>query len=368
MDSLTKMLENKTTKKERSGSLDLLRFFAVFVVFFAHYVDTFNYVYKIVPANLKWLSVSCYSTLALLIFFIVSGYVVTMTSIKRNLREFTIIRLSRIYPLFWVSCVVAFVISRLMNHSFLPILPFKAFLVNLTIMPSVFGYEMLNPVFHTLLLEMVFYFFIAFLIGFKLWNRIMAIISLLLVYCIYAAFKQVVHVNFVILPFTAGMLFYFIYSKYGSRWKLYTLLLINFSCQLAMSQPLEKQFAVFYKESGIVNMWVIAALIGFMYLIFLLISLQKLHLKSTKLYQTLGEIAYPFYLFHIYFLCFYWFFRDKIQADLLLFLLLLATTLTSLIINKLIEKPLSILTANILNAIFKFFESNIKFRKIKSQA
>ncbi|WP_344763990.1 acyltransferase [Pedobacter ginsengiterrae] len=359
------MPEIKPKKPERSGSLDLLRFFAVFIVFFAHYVDTFNYVYKIVPANLKWLPISCYSTLALLVFFIVSGYVVTMTSLKRNLREFTITRLSRIYPLFWISCIVAFVISRLMNHSFLPVLPFKAFLINLTIMPSIFGYEMLNPVFHTLLLEMVFYFFIGLVIGFKLWNRIMIIISMLLTYCIYAAFKQVVHVNFVILPFTAGMLFYFIYSKYASKWKLYILLLINFLCQLAMSQPLEKQFALFYKESGIVNMWVIAALIASMYLIFLLISTRKLHIKGSKLHQTLGEIAYPFYLFHIYFLCFYWFFRDKIQADLLLFLILLAITLTSYIINKLVEKPLSTLATNILNTIFNFFERSVRIKKIK---
>jgi len=336
------MIQNALSfPKQRSGTLDLLRFFAVVMVFMAHYTDTFNYIYKIVPANLKWLNISCYGTLALIIFFIVSGYVVTMTSLTRDIKEFTITRLSRIYPLFWISCIAAFILPRLISHSYLAHTSSKTLLVNLTMIPSIFGYQMINPVFHTLAIELFFYIFIGLIIAFKLWNRIIQIIAILLLYCIFAAFQQVVSLNFVILPFTAGMLFFFISVNYSEKRKLYFLLALNFFCQIAISRPLQQQLGKFYKEPDIVSLWGIVIIICVIYGVFMLIAKKKLHVNGRPFYQTLGEIAYPFYLFHIYFLCFYWYCRDMIQPDLLLFLLFIAITFASWVINKIIEKPIS---------------------------
>jgi len=346
------MIQN--TRSKRSGTLDLLRFFAVFMVFLAHYTDTFNYIYKIVPANLKWLKVSCYAPLALIVFFIVSGYVVTMTSLKRDIKEFTITRLSRIYPLFWVSCIVAFILPRLISHSYLAYTSSKILLVNLSMIPSVFGYQMINPVFHTLAIELFFYIFIGLIIIFKLWNRIIPIIAILLLYCLFSAYQQVISLNFVVLPFTAGMLFFFISVNYTEKWKLYTLLAINFFCQIAITKPLQKQLCQFYKEPEIVSTWMIVTLIFLCYGVFTLVANRKLHVESRPLYKTLGEVAYPFYLFHIYFLCFYWYFRDKIQPDLLLFLVFMAIISVSWLINIILEKPISKIAHQVLTVTFNY--------------
>lgn len=356
------MYKPTTISSKRSGALDLLRFVAVLIVFFGHYTDTFNYIYRIVPENLKYSPVSKYASLALLIFFMVSGYVVTMTSIKKGIKEFIVTRLSRLYPLFWVSCLIAFILPRLpfLNHSYLAYSTFKEFLVNLTMIPSVFGYAMINPVFHTLLIELVFYFFIATIIIFKWWNKIITVISVMLILSVASLFKEDMPVHIIITPFLGGMIFYLISINYASKLKLYSLLSVNFFCALMSARPLAQQLDVFYKVAGSHNVWIMMFIITLIYISFLLISLKTITIRSRPSLQLLGEIAYPFYLFHIYFLCFYYYFRNSIQADLLLYGILLAAIVSSWLINILIEKPCSKLASKVLYFIFRIFEKRSK--------
>lgn len=351
------MLKNAPSPPKRSGALDLLRFFAVLFVFFGHYTDTFNYIYKIVPENLKYTPVSRYASTALIIFFMVSGYVVTMTSIKRGIKDFAITRLSRLYPLFWVSCAVAFILPRLpfLNHSYLAYSTLKVFLLNLTMVPTVIGQPMINPVFHTLLIELVFYIFIAMIIIFKGWKNILAIISVMLAICIASLFKKDMPVHIIITPFLGGMIFYLISVNYASKLKLYALLGVNFFCALMSAKPLADQLDVFYKEVGSHSVWAIAIIITLIYITFLLITLKVVFIESRPAFQLLGEIAYPFYLFHIYFLCIYYYFRNTIQADLLLYGILLAAIISSWVLNILIEKPFSKLASKVLYRITGIF-------------
>lgn len=337
------MIKNAPLPPKRSGALDLLRFFAVIFVFFGHYTDTFNLIYQIVPENLKYMWASKYATMALLIFFMVSGYVVTMTSIKRGIKDFAISRLSRLYPLFWISCIAAFILPRLFsaNHSYLAETPVKTLVANLTMVPQLFGSPMINPVFHTLLIELVFYCFIALIIIFKLWNRILIILSALLALCAYGLFQLGLAYFLLIIPFVAGMLFYMISVDYASKLKLYALLAVSFLCLFMSTQVQVTQFNLFYKGITIIDPWVLKGIVTAVYVVFLLISTRILQISGHRIYQILGEIAYPFYLFHIYFLCFYWFFRNKIQPDVLLFGILFTAIFSSWIINTMVEKPLS---------------------------
>lgn len=359
------MTDNFSKTQNRSSALDLLRFMAVVFVFFGHYTDTFNDTYQIVPANHKYNFISRYATMALMIFFMVSGYVITMTSIKRNLKDFLIIRLSRIYPLFWVSCLLAFILPRVMNaHSYLAYTSFKVFLANLTMIPLAFGQPMINPVFHTLMVELIFYLFIAIIIVFKLWHQILIIISIMLFYCTLHLFDTSLGPHSMIIPFTAGMLFYFIHIKYSSNWKLYSLLSVNYICSLGGAKPLAAQLGTFYNDPNAINQWVMLAIITFVYLIFLLIALKKINIKPHPIFQILGEIAYPFYLFHIYFLFFYWYFSSSVQADLLLFGILFIVILISWILNKFVEKPLSKFTSDTFKIIINFHNRKNTFTSI----
>lgn len=343
------------TKPNRSSALDLLRFLAVLAVFFAHYTDTFNEVYHIVPENHKYNFISRYGTVALLVFFMVSGYVVTMTSVRRNLKDFIVSRLSRLYPLFWVSCLAAFILPRIEAHSYLSYTSVKAFLINLTIVPMFFGYPLMNPVFHTLVIELFFYIFIALIIYLKLWNRLLIIITGMILFCLANLFAPALPVHILITPFIGGILFYLISVKYNQTWKLYALLSANFICALFGGKHLTIQLQALNKEPNAINIWVIMLMVTLVYLTFLLIALKKFNINYHPVFKFLGEIAYPFYLFHIYFLCFYWYFSGKIPADLLLFGIFLATILTSWFMNKFIEKPLSKSFSLFLYTLIDFF-------------
>ncbi|WP_442588332.1 acyltransferase family protein [Pedobacter sp. AW31-3R] len=342
------------SQSKRSGTLDLLRFFAVLCVFFAHYTDTFNYLYQIVPSNQKWNVISRYGSLALMIFFMVSGYVVTMTSMNRNIKEFTIARLSRIYPLFWISCLVAFVLPRIVNHSFLSLAPVGTFLANLTMVPTLLGYPLINPVFHTLVVEIIFYLFVAFIIVFKLWNRILLILTLILAYCVVNSFKNEISPQINLLPVMAGILFYFININYAKKWKLYSLLIINLFCMLMFVGPITRTLNMSYTEPDTLNIWVVVIMTILIYVLFLMIALKKIHINSRPLIVTLSEIAYAFYLFHIYFLVIYYYFRNTIQGEILLLLLLTAVLISSYFINRFIEKPLSTFVSKLLYQLTDF--------------
>lgn len=350
------MADNTSTKPQRSGALDLFRFLAVLVVFFAHYTDTFNYIYNIVPANLKWGPVTHYATSVLLIFFMISGYVVTMTSMKRNLKDFLIARLSRLYPLFWVSCIAAFVLPRIIHqHTYLTYSTVKQLLVNMTMMPQAFRYEMINPAFHTLLTELCFYFFIAFIILFKLWNRILWVFAVVLAYCLAYSQDISLSLHIFIPPFIAGMLFYFIKIRYKKSWMLYTLLAINYFCTLTTGRVLVAILNDYYKNPHALNIWTMSAVITFIYLLFYFTVIVRSAITDTKLTRTLGEIAYPFYLFHLYFLYLYWYFSKTVQPDLLVLGILTIILIVSWGINVWVEKPLSRFASHVLYLITGLF-------------
>jgi peptidoglycan/LPS O-acetylase OafA/YrhL len=347
---------------KRSGTLDLLRFLAVVFVFFGHYTDTFNYTYQIVPENLKYMLFSKYATTALTLFFMISGYVVTMTSVKRNIQDFVITRLSRLYPLYWISCIVAFILPHLFyqNRSYLAEVSLTTFFVNLTMIPSVFLVQMMNPVFHTLLIELVFYIFISIIIIFKLWNNIVAVLCFMLSICIVTLFTPTFPLHIAVLPFLAGMVFYLISAQTLPRRTVYLLLAATYIIALASTTAQKEQMESFYKGAVVINPWILKVITSLYYLVFLLISLKVLHIPGRRIYQVLGELAYPLYLFHVYFLCFYWYFSKKIQPDVLLFGILFGTIITSWLINIFLEKPLSNLAARCLRKLCGEQEKNTR--------
>ena len=350
------MADKIISKPHRSGALDLFRFLAVVVVFFAHYTDTFNYVYKIVPASLKWAPITHYATSVLLIFFMISGYVVTMTSMKRNLKDFLIARLSRLYPLFWISCIVAFTLPRIIHHNtYLTYSTLKQLLANMTMMPQVFRYEMINPAFHTLLTELGFYFFIAIIILFKLWDKILIVFVVVLAYCVAYSQDTSLSLHIFIPPFIAGMLFYFIKIKYKTSWMLYVLLAVNYFCTLTTGRFLVIILNDYYKNPHGLSVLTMNVIITVIYVLFYVIVIVKPVIKDRKLTRTLGEIAYPFYLFHLYFLYWYWYFGKTVQPDLLILVILAVILALSWAINVWMEKPLSRLASHILYLITGLF-------------
>ncbi|MGA0556459.1 acyltransferase family protein [Larkinella sp. VNQ87] len=360
------MTQKLPSTENRSGALDLLRFLAISVVFFGHYVEAFNYANQIVPANLKFIPLFRYGCTSIIVFYMVSGYTVTMTSMKRGLKDFFIIRLSRLYPLFWVSCLAAFILQRFVSdHTYLPGTSIKILLANLTMMPGLFGYPLINPVFHTLLIELTFYFLIGFIILFKLWKKLIYVITFLLIFCLADAIflTKIAYVFFT--PFIAGMLFFLINIGYDKPIKLYSLLAVNYVCSLMSAIPLSGPFKNISTTPHEYDKWFFMVVLTLIYIVFLLTTGKKIVIKSNPVIQTLGKVVYPLYLFHLYFLYLYWYFSDTIQPQVLLISLFLLAIMVSWALHVLVEKPFSKFTYNTLVWVTDSIKIKKLFYKLK---
>lgn len=336
-------------KPPRQNELDLLRVIAALSIFIFHYTDSFNYVSRIVPGNFDIGIYFRYGYMGVPLFFVISGYVVTMTAMNKSFTEFAISRITRLYPVFWLSCIIAFLLPRVFPDvpMFLPWPSIKMLLVNLTMIPSVFGKQMINPVFWSLLEEVHFYLLISAIIIFKLWDRLLPVLSCWLIIYIMVGvlgyFRPDEKVGILVpkhsLYFIAGILFYLVKINYTTKWKLNTFLLVIFTLCLINSFYIAKYTNQIYKSENAVSTYGFCLINLCVFFLFFLIAQGKFSIKSNNVLRVLGDVTYPFYLLHLYGLGLYWLLRDKVQSQMLLILLLIITFCFSYAVSRYFEKP-----------------------------
>lgn len=113
-------------KKNHIYFIDVLRGISIFLVLLHH----FNIPYKIHLEGLDWINIICRNgNYGVTIFFVISGFLITQTSIKRyssllniNIKDFYIRRIARILPcltllIFLVSILVFLKIPVFINHT-----------------------------------------------------------------------------------------------------------------------------------------------------------------------------------------------------------------------------------------------------------
>jgi peptidoglycan/LPS O-acetylase OafA/YrhL len=98
-----------------------------------------------------------YGYLGVQLFFIISGFVIYF-SLKKSLKEYSLSRFLRLYPLFWVICTVTYVLTRVVPGW--PHISFAYFLQNLLIVNNGNTSKMVDGSYWTLTMEILFYFYI----------------------------------------------------------------------------------------------------------------------------------------------------------------------------------------------------------------
>jgi peptidoglycan/LPS O-acetylase OafA/YrhL len=335
---------------KRQNEIDLLRIIAALAVFFYHYIESFNYFNRIVPGNLIFGSIFRYAYMGVPLFFVISGYVVTMTAMNKTIGEFVKSRIVRLYPAFWFSLLLCYAVPRMfpVGLNYMPYSGVRLLMYNLTMVPAVFGKSAINPVSWTLLEEMHFYFLIALFIIFKLWNKLFTVISCwLIIFVIILETGHIVADSSVglLVPkhslyFISGILFYLVRINYGTPWKLYTLLACTFIPLIGVSFAFASFTNVYiYKQPHAVSVYVYIAINLAIYITFWLIAKRKLSITNSKLLKLGGDLTYPFYLVHVLGLSLYWYWRNTFQPQLLLLIMILICGFVSYLINRFIEKP-----------------------------
>lgn len=157
--------------------------------------------------------VSQHGYLGVNLFFMISGFVILMSTINRTAINFAISRIDRLFPAYWAAVTATTICILILDVNSVSL---KQYLFNLTMLNDYFDVKDIDGVYWTLHVEIKFYFLIFLCLLFKQLKNIKFWLSIWLICCVsYAVFKQPFFMGWLISPFyssyfIAGMSFFLI--------------------------------------------------------------------------------------------------------------------------------------------------------------
>ncbi|RZJ94309.1 MAG: acyltransferase [Hymenobacter sp.] len=304
-------MEPELQKKQiRFYEIDLLRFLAALTVVIFHYTYRGYAEGNYSPVAYPWLGqFTKYGFLGVELFFMISGYVVLLSAQGKTVRQFFLSRVTRLYPAFWAACTLTFLVKRIWGtgpaDSYMsPNLwaDVKQYVFSMTMLHSFFGLSPIDGAYWSLSVEIVFYFLISLLIGYKLLRHIDFFIASWLV---YAALPSALHMGTpfagLLLPdyapyFAAGMLFYLLQQPAERTWQRVGLL--GFAYLLALRCILGQIAAATTTYHDAFSAPVAGIAITGFFLLFGLITLRIINLSKWTWLAWPGALTYSLYLLH----------------------------------------------------------------------
>jgi len=331
----------------RVVALDLIRFFAAISVVLYHYVSR--------PESAAFplfSEITKFGYLGVPLFFIISGYVIALSANNRTATQFAISRFVRLYPALWTGIIFTVLVTSLFTEDQYSALQLLA---NATLLNEYLGYNSIDGVYWTLVVELKFYACVYLLVTFGVFHQYRIWLSIWLgLTIIYAIFKQPFFMGWFISPgyssfFIAGVAFFLIQSN-GKNIFNYTILIL--SLLVSSTNGYVQAEGFLNNPSFAEKMTSVATIWGF-YLLLFFLSTGKIDLKNRNLFVTLGALTYPLYLVHSnagkalidYYSLFV---SEEFVIVLVIFLMLIVAW----VIHLLIEKPLSTPLKNYLLRIF----------------
>jgi peptidoglycan/LPS O-acetylase OafA/YrhL len=274
----------------RAPWLDLLRLVAASAVYAFHALYLFPNIGRVPHAGALIEAISAYGCLGVEAFFMISGYVIVMSAAGRNQIEFARARFMRLWPPFLI-CALATQYVRFLGGTALDA---TSMLGNLTMLPGIMGLPPLDPVYWSLMFEILFYVFVATMLGrlFVPRLRIFAIGWLVL-----AIINRMIHVPGATLfalefapYFVVGISVYLIrFENRKADWLL-GLAATPAAMIIAAQQSLNSTFRP--------NPLIVALVVGLCAAAVFFASNAKTGPKLAALMFVAGGISYPLYLIH----------------------------------------------------------------------
>jgi peptidoglycan/LPS O-acetylase OafA/YrhL len=272
----------------RIATLDAFRALAALSVVLVHYTSNYRKYYGHVFNEAYDFK---YGYLGVQFFFIISGFVIFLTlKHSRSAADFLFKRFSRLYPIFWTCLFTTFAIVYIIG------LPgrqksFQTLAANLTMIPSLFGYQEIDGAYWSLVPEFFFYIAMALLFTIKRKESYMlwGIAILLLSWVNHYLFKFPVILAAIFnlkwgSLFFSGILFYKIKEKdYTNKWQIILLLVAAWLTTILNLDYLSVTERV---------------AVSCFYIIFYLFASDKFPNITWKPLLFLGGISFPLYLLH----------------------------------------------------------------------
>jgi peptidoglycan/LPS O-acetylase OafA/YrhL len=336
------MKKSSLALSSRYPELDVLRFLASLAVVLMHFTYSMPRVAHIGPGFGQLGQGLRYGYLAVDLFFMISGFVVLKSARRKSLSEFFVARVTRLYPAFWLSCLLTF-IGLYFGGMGGPV-TVRQLLFNMTMLHEFFGYASINGVFWSLTYELSFCFLVAFIIGCRLWRHVFLVVLGWLAYTLVAGPLPGNHLfSYLFIPkhspyFIAGMLFYLLQARAAAGWKPHAALALAFGLALR-SDGAERQLAQQFYHDAPHNPVITAALIALFFLAFYAIVRRKLRLPPHPLWAGLGQLTYPLYLMHAFGAGLLGPLNGKMNKYLLLLGILALVLLVARAVHLLVERP-----------------------------
>jgi peptidoglycan/LPS O-acetylase OafA/YrhL len=275
--------------KHRLKTLDAFRGIAILAVLLYHYTyrwgplwpdhrDFYGF-----QTNVSWFALGSYGVE---FFFIISGFVIFLTLERCNgWRDFALRRFARLYPTYWVCMLVTFFAIHWFGNPDFYRRPVEL-LVGFTMLSQQFGVGWVDGSYWSLLMELVFYFWIA-LIFFAFRSRFLAA---WVGFCVLASLVNYFDSHYgrmffaarYLCYFTAGMAFYSVHARRPLRFVV-TLFVTALALYLAF----------FYGHSTNEHL-----LVAGMVALFALFASGRLHWLGHGPLAYVGLVSYPLYLLH----------------------------------------------------------------------
>jgi peptidoglycan/LPS O-acetylase OafA/YrhL len=288
----------------RIPELDLLRFAAAVAVTFYHYVSSFPTAEQLSASFLQFVTaVTRFGYLGVDLFFMISGFVILWSAQNRTVIDFTVGRLSRLFPSFWVSmlfaaaCIVlAPGIAALIGAP--PITP-RVLAANATMLPGILQTPMIDGVYWTLEVEVRFYaiIFLLLLLRQMQWAE-RWVLAWLAVSAVGTFVELPSLLKFASLHpygslFASGCLFYLAMSRGFTPARVLALLA---ALGLSLIATLRQQENFITPDAA--SSWVVACTVCSFFAVFSMIALRRTPKLNSDVAYRLGALTYPLYLIH----------------------------------------------------------------------
>lgn len=302
-------MKQKNMLNARLYQIDLLRFIAAFAVMLYHYTfrgyhgdENFTTIrFPLLEDFTK------YGYLGVDLFFIISGFVITLSITNSNFIDFLKSRIIRLYPSYWICLILTTVISlSFINYNSITT---EQFYWNMSMLNGYFNIPYIDGVYWSLFIEIKFYVIILLILSNKFTQKhIDAIMIIWLLITFFNTF-QIIKTpkiyflssikNQLILDYSAYFIAgYFFYKMFINDRKRLSLIMIIICYTISIYNAIERTARLEKHYHLNFSSIQISIIITLFYLVFLLITSKKMEQFNLKKWQTFGLLTYPLYLIH----------------------------------------------------------------------
>ncbi|MEV0413215.1 acyltransferase [Streptomyces sp. NPDC050448] len=340
--------------RPRLEALDGLRLLAALMVVFHHYVgfggsseaakNAWAKPVDVVFPTASWLA--SYTWTGVEFFFVISGFVICMSSWGRSLGDFFTSRVVRLYPAYWFAVLATTAVVTLWPVVLHP-LGMKDVLLNLTMLQESFRVGSVDAVYWTLWVEIRFYLLFALVVWKGVtYRRVVLFCALWTIASVLVTAGRAPFADYIVMPeyspyFIAGVAMYLmhrfrptllLWGIVGISWlfSVRQVSLYNDNLAGSLGRTMDAKPAI--------------ALMTLGYLVMLLLALGRLSWVRGKWLTVAGATTYPLYLLHEHI---GWtgirLLRHHLSPWALVTVMTLGMVLAAWLVHRFLERPLSAL-------------------------